>query len=194
MVWIPLPYAESQPRLYGTTMTLRFNMPSSFRVPALHRSRRSTHRLRSFHLSPTEAATNFRRADPQASMGGTNPLPPERTKLQPNFVVPLSGSTIVTLAIIASIFFVISVSLAFLGAHIEDPYYKDSLDKVAETSPGVRSICIVSISHLNFRFADRFIWGERGRGCGWTVNNNPLVHFGLRSGLCITWIHWRPWK
>ncbi|EKM79193.1 hypothetical protein AGABI1DRAFT_120632 [Agaricus bisporus var. burnettii JB137-S8] len=118
-------------------MTLRFNMPSSFRVPALHRSRRSTHRLRSFHLSPTEAATSFKRVDPQASMGGTNPLPPERTKLQPNFVVPLSGSTIVTLAIIASIFFVISVSLAFLGAHIEDPYYKDSLDKVAETSPGI---------------------------------------------------------
>lgn len=114
-------------------------MPSSFRVPALFRSRRSFNRLRSFHLSPVEAAANLRLATVQASMGGTNSLS-IRKKSHPipaNLVIPLRGSTIVTMAIMASLFFIISISLAFLGGDIEDPYFKTTLDHVAETSPGV---------------------------------------------------------
>jgi hypothetical protein len=90
-----------------------------------------------------EAAANCRRAHSQANLEGTNSQSLER-KLQPNFVVPLSGSTIVTFAIIASIFFVMSISFAFLGADIEDPHFKITLDNVAETSPGV---CFLLLWH-----------------------------------------------
>lgn len=116
-------------------------MPSSFRVPALFRSRRSFHRLRSFHLSPAEVAANSRLTALQATMGGTNSHSiGNLNKLRPlpaNLMIPLRGSTIVTLGIIASLFFIISISFAFLGADIEDPYFRSTLNEVAETSPGV---------------------------------------------------------
>jgi hypothetical protein len=132
----------------GTTMTPKFSMLSSFRVPVSHRSRRPTQRLRSFYLSPKGAAAELKCDDsPQADLGRTNSQFVER-KLQPNFVVPLSGSTIVTFAIIASIFFIISISLAFLGADIEDPHVKMSLDNVAETSPGVCFLLLLWYPYL----------------------------------------------
>lgn len=123
-------------------MTSRFHMPSSFRVPAFFRPRRSFHRLRSFHLSPAEATANVRLATRQATMGGTESQSATK-KIRPipaNLVIPLRGSTIVTLAIMASLFFIISISFAFLGADVEDPYFKTTLNKVAESSPGVCSL------------------------------------------------------
>lgn len=144
LIWPPFllskaPQCEVDAQVVWYNHHYRFNMPSSFRVPALFRSRRSFNRLRSFHLSPVEAAANLRLATVQASMGGTNSLS-IRKKSHPipaNLVIPLRGSTIVTMAIMASLFFIISISLAFLGGDIEDPYFKTTLDHVAETSPGV---------------------------------------------------------
>lgn len=111
-------------------------MPSTFRVPGLFRSRSSLRRLRSFHLSPE---ANARLAALQATMGGTSSqLSNTISRPTPaNLVIPLRGSTIVTLAIIASLFFIMSISFAFLGADVEDPYFKNMLNNVASNSPGI---------------------------------------------------------
>ncbi|KAF9445391.1 hypothetical protein P691DRAFT_777608 [Macrolepiota fuliginosa MF-IS2] len=119
-------------------MTNQFQVPSSFRVPAFLRPRRSFHRLRSFHLSPAEAAASSRLATTQTMGGAESQSTNQKIQHPPaNLVIPLRGSTIVTLAIIASLFFIMSISFAFLGADVEDPYFKMALDKVAESSPGI---------------------------------------------------------
>ncbi|KAF9556752.1 hypothetical protein CPC08DRAFT_710984 [Agrocybe pediades] len=109
-------------------------------------SRRSFNRLRSFHLSPQEVVNA--RPSPQAPAGGTTPAK-RKDSLRKNSVsltapprpvnmsIPLRGSTIVTLAIIASIFFIMAISMAFLGADADEPYFKRTLDTVAATNPGV---------------------------------------------------------
>ncbi|KAF8903150.1 hypothetical protein CPB84DRAFT_1678332 [Gymnopilus junonius] len=115
-----------------------------FRIPLLTQPRHSFNRLRSFHLSPKEAAM----AAPQAPTGGTITLTPSKddqegspqSVISPrptNMAIPLRGSTIVTLAAVACIFFVMCISMAFLGADVDDPVFKSALDTVAQTSPGV---------------------------------------------------------
>ncbi|KXN81758.1 hypothetical protein AN958_03684 [Leucoagaricus sp. SymC.cos] len=122
-------------------MTSRLRMPSSFRVAAFFRTRRSFNHLRSFHLSPTEAATNLRLASPHVNNAGAKhenlSLSKDLRPVPANLVIPLKGSTLVTIAIIASLIFIISISFAFLGADVEDPYFRATLDRVAETSPGI---------------------------------------------------------
>lgn len=111
-------------------MVNRLHMPSSFRAPTLFRTRHSLIRLRSFHLSPSPVETAASPSLKSRSITDLNVLPA-------NAAIPLRGSTLVTLAVIASIFFIMSISLAFLGAGIEDPTFRTTLDEVAAASPGV---------------------------------------------------------
>jgi len=53
------------------------------------------------------------------------------------FFIPLRGSTLITLAVLASLFFVMSILCAFLGVDVEDLNFKTALDEVAIASPGV---------------------------------------------------------
>jgi len=87
-------------------------------------------------------------ASSQARRGGTKSpslnQPDARNAIQigsrltpSNLVIPLRGGTIVALAIISSLFFIMSLSFAFIGADAGEPYFKSMLDTVAETSPGV---------------------------------------------------------
>ncbi|PPQ69608.1 hypothetical protein CVT24_001364 [Panaeolus cyanescens] len=128
-------------------------MPS-FRIPAFlcrnQQQRRSFQRLRSFHLTPADG-NPF--ASHQAFGGGTNPpvpslspfpekkeepVPSKATTAAPaNMLIPLRGSTVVILAIIASIIFVMTISFAFIGADSEESYFVRTLNHVAETSPGI---------------------------------------------------------
>ncbi|KAF9475653.1 hypothetical protein BDN70DRAFT_813717 [Pholiota conissans] len=52
-------------------------------------------------------------------------------------VVPLRGSTIVTLAILSSLLFIICITFTFIGADADEPLFRQTLNDVAETSPGV---------------------------------------------------------
>ncbi|KAF8158150.1 hypothetical protein B0H34DRAFT_797567 [Crassisporium funariophilum] len=64
--------------------------------------------------------------------------PVARRRLVPsNMVVPLRGSTIVALAIISSLFFIMSISFAFIGADADGPFFMKTLNSVAEISPGI---------------------------------------------------------
>ncbi|KAF8195564.1 hypothetical protein BJ912DRAFT_1021254 [Pholiota molesta] len=57
--------------------------------------------------------------------------------LTTRMVVPLRGSTIVTLAILASLLFIICISFAFIGSDADAPLFMQTLNTVAEKSPGV---------------------------------------------------------
>jgi len=123
---------------------------SSFRFL---RPRRSFHPLRSFHLSPTEVKVI---PTSQAPGGGTqSPSQPDANnamqtspRLAPsNLVIPLRGGTIIVLAMIASLFFIMSLSFAFIGADAGEPYFKRMLDTVAETSPGVHLMIFNYMCH-----------------------------------------------
>lgn len=109
--------------------------------------RRSFNRLRSFHLSPQEIDNAS--PSPQAPASGTTLVQSTEslrknsvvsvTPLRPvNMSIPLRGSTIVILAVISSIFFIMAISMAFLGADEDEPFFQRTLDTVATTNPGVR--------------------------------------------------------
>lgn len=138
-------------------------MPSSFRVPSLIRTRRSLNHLRSFHLSPSaaEAAPSLRPETFHVTNGGADTLLTHtaRRPIPANLAVPLHSTTLVTIAIIASLFFIISISFAFLGADVEDPYFRTTLDTVAESSPGVRS-AFLSLIHAHLRVNQIVLIGE----------------------------------
>jgi hypothetical protein len=162
-------------------------MPSHFRVPSFLRTRGPSPHLRSFHLLPSPAIKTDPSLQPEilpVTDGGADTCPTHRP-LPANLIVPLSGFTLVTIAIVASIFFVISISFAFLGADVEDPYFRITLDKVAESSPGVRTP-FISFTWLMCLLPDCFDWRERGRGRGRAFNNYSMVYSGLWSGICAT--------
>jgi len=78
-----------------------------------------------------------------------------------NLITPIRGRTIVVLAIISSLCFIISLSFAFVGAEAGEPYFKRMLDAVAETSPGVH-LTISNIGPDNLIFlVGCFGWRER---------------------------------
>jgi hypothetical protein len=112
-----------------------YEMPS-FRLPTLFNSRRSFHRLRSFHLSPAEAAALQRPASPKI-----DPMAPSPAKsvtiLPRNIAIPMGGAIIAKITLIVSLVFISTITLAFLGGDVVDPYFEDELNKIANTSPGV---------------------------------------------------------
>ena len=98
-------------------------------------------------------------AAPQAPTGGTITLSTSTSKeekktslksviaIRPaNMSIPLRGSTVVKLAAISCIFFVVCVSMAFLGADADEPFFKSTLDSVAQTTPGV--IAFILLMHV----------------------------------------------
>lgn len=124
-----------------------------FRIPPFLRPRRSFNRLRSFHLISAEAAARVRLAQPQFPMGGTRSqtlacsqvsfVEKDASSEQPqpsNIDIPLHGSTIAVLALIASILFIFSISLAFVGADVEEPNFMHMLNHISHTEPGVRRL------------------------------------------------------
>ena len=128
-------------------------MPS-FRAPALLRpSDRSFNRLRSFHLTPAEAAaaaappyqvpkvdTRTSTSRPSIRRASINAMKTLLPPLKKIVVVPLQGKTVAILAIVASLFFIMSISFAFIGSNADEPTdITKALNIVASTSPGVRA-------------------------------------------------------
>lgn len=115
----------------------------SFKIPTLLRTGRPFLKLRSFHLSPAEADAQFNPLPPQAPTGGTIPRHPSPLPiLKPTLVInpggnPLTGKALVMLAIIVSLFFISSISFAFIGEDMDELYFKELLNKIALESPGV---------------------------------------------------------
>ncbi|TFK40790.1 hypothetical protein BDQ12DRAFT_467407 [Crucibulum laeve] len=166
---------------------------SSFRIPAFLRPRRSFYRLRSFHLSPEEAAAHVKEATPQVPMGDTTShsltrsretvRPRRLSSLRPaNLVIPLRGSTIVTLAIISSLFFIMSISFAFIGADVDEPFFKHTLDDVATNSPGIVLIgesVDVDVDEPSITIR----WSILGCGDGFVLAGSEGVHGSNTCGL-----------
>lgn len=124
---------------------------TSFRMPTFLRPRRSFNKLRSFYLFPTTGQMQDQSFPSPALFGGTisnNFTSPRESQswARNNFIqtsprrgnTPLRNNTIVTLAIMLSLFFVICISLAFIGADADEPLFKHMLNGIGQTTPGVR--------------------------------------------------------
>lgn len=70
-------------------------------------------------------------------MGGTNPMNKRRTGQAHGGIVPMGISTILCLAISLSLFFITAISFAFMGSDGDEPYFKKTLNSVAQNNPGV---------------------------------------------------------
>ncbi|PFH54074.1 hypothetical protein AMATHDRAFT_53886 [Amanita thiersii Skay4041] len=119
-------------------------MPSSKVLPSF-RSSRSLHRLRSLHLSPAEANAKLKHVTSQACARDIAPHASPRSKkllsrnigLKHIHITPFRGVLSMMLAVLVSFVFISSISLAFVGADIDEQFFKEMLDKLAETSPGI---------------------------------------------------------
>ena len=70
-------------------------------------------------------------------MGGTNPTDKRELGQAHGGIIPMGIATILCLAILLSLLFIISISFAFMGSDGDEPYFKTILNSVAENSPGV---------------------------------------------------------
>ena len=76
-----------------------------------------------------------------AQKSGTKPKTPSRAKTVLSRtkagILPLGTRFIVGMAILFSLFFIFSLSCAFIGTEEDEPPFKDLLDNVAANDPGV---------------------------------------------------------
>jgi hypothetical protein len=70
-------------------------------------------------------------------------------------VIPLRISTILTLCIFFSLLFILVISLAFLGEDGDVPYFKKTLDDVAQNTPGVLDLFVLCVK-LDLTRPNRF--------------------------------------
>ncbi|KAF9533122.1 hypothetical protein CPB83DRAFT_529765 [Crepidotus variabilis] len=122
-------------------------MLSFVRIPSFFQPRRSFRRLRSFHLTPREVqvlqARQFEQAKAKNLSGQSRDenavvlSQPNPIIIPSNFVAPVRGKTVVIFALLASLFFIASISFAFLGADIDEPYFLKALNTAAEQNPGL---------------------------------------------------------
>ncbi|RDB18003.1 hypothetical protein Hypma_000763 [Hypsizygus marmoreus] len=110
-------------------------MPS-IRLPTFFRPRRSFHRLRSFHLSPAEAAAQLNRTTAAVEARPQMPVK-ENVHYPRNATIPLRGPVITKLALVVSLVFIFSISFSFIGANVDERYFELLLKRATETSPGV---------------------------------------------------------
>lgn len=66
----------------------------------------------------------------------------------------MGPSFLVGLAALLSLFFIISVSMVFVGAADEEDPFKELLDNAAKTNPGVSSYILEDSFTINLRLAD----------------------------------------
>jgi uncharacterized BrkB/YihY/UPF0761 family membrane protein len=72
------------------------------------------------------------------AMGSTTPgSSSKRPLVGHGGVIPLRISTILSLSICFSLFFILAISFAFMGHDGDEPYFKKTLSNAAQNSPGV---------------------------------------------------------
>jgi hypothetical protein len=78
-------------------------------------------------------------SSPQAVMGGTKPMGRSKNSLPvaSGGIVRIQNTTLLIIAVIFSVCFILALSCAFLGDDEDEPYFKSILDEVAQTNPGV---------------------------------------------------------
>jgi len=155
-------------------------MPS-FPSSTFFRSPRSFHRLRSFHLTPPGA--------PAQSLANSKSLPVKNTKiLSPIVAIPLRGSTITTLAVVVSLVLIFIISLAFVGAGMDEPYFKCLLDRTANISPGI----VLLGENVDIDIDEPSVtirWSILACGATFTLPNSTGLHGSSLCGLPIRRLH-----
>jgi hypothetical protein len=100
-----------------------------------------------------------------ATMGSTTPYDhSKRPRLVGHGgIIPLRITTILTLSVIFSFFFILVISFAFMGDDGDEPYFKKTLNSIAQNSPGVNDAVrfTTAKTYINSRSSCRsFCWGK----------------------------------
>ncbi|KAH7924952.1 hypothetical protein BV22DRAFT_1195521 [Leucogyrophana mollusca] len=118
-------------------------------------------------------------------MGGTNPIGRSRPKDNPGSfggVVRLQNTTLLAIAIIFSLFFILALSCAFLGDDEDEPYFKSILNEVALHDPGI----VLLGENVDVDVDEPAItirWSIIGCGEGYVLDNSYGIHESSSCGL-----------
>ncbi|KAH7915858.1 hypothetical protein BJ138DRAFT_880946 [Hygrophoropsis aurantiaca] len=120
-------------------------------------------------------------------MGGTNPISharsrPKNTQGVFGGIIPLQNTTLLAIAIIFSLFFILSLSCAFLGDDEDEPYFKSILNNVALNDPGI----VLLGENVDVDVDEPAItirWSIIGCGDGYVLDGSNGVHASSSCGL-----------
>jgi hypothetical protein len=86
-----------------------------------------------------DKAKSSSKAITHATMGSTTPYDHNKRPhlIGHGGIIPLRITTILTLSVVFSFFFILVISFAFMGDDGDEPFFKKTLNDVAQNSPGV---------------------------------------------------------
>lgn len=87
-----------------------------------------------------DKAKSSSKAITHATMGSTTPYDHNkqpRRLIGHGGIIPLRITTILTLSVVFSVCFILVISFAFMGDDGDEPFFKKTLNDVAQNSPGV---------------------------------------------------------
>ncbi|KIJ61102.1 hypothetical protein HYDPIDRAFT_42883 [Hydnomerulius pinastri MD-312] len=119
-------------------------------------------------------------------MGGTKPIDRPRGKddvpRATGGIVQIHNFTLLAIAIIFSLFFILALSCAFFGDDEDEPYFKSVLNEVAQTSPGI----VLLGENVDVDVDEPSItirWSVIGCGDGYVLDGSSGIHESSSCGL-----------
>jgi len=119
-------------------------------------------------------------------MGSTNPISRSRPRdirlVSYGGVFRLQNSTLLLLAIIFSLFFITALSCSFFGDDGEEPFFKNILNEVAQTDPGIVMLgenVDVDVDEPSISIR----WSIIGCGDGYVLDGSVGIHESSSCGL-----------
>ncbi|KIK82205.1 hypothetical protein PAXRUDRAFT_154301 [Paxillus rubicundulus Ve08.2h10] len=117
-------------------------------------------------------------------MGGTKPIGRSKNSLPAanGGVVRIQNTTLLIIAIIFSVCFILALSCAFLGDDEDEPYFKSILNEVAQTNPGL----VLLGENVDVDIDEPSItirWSIIGCGDGYVLDGSAGIHESTSCGL-----------
>ncbi|KAF8840608.1 hypothetical protein BDN67DRAFT_630895 [Paxillus ammoniavirescens] len=117
-------------------------------------------------------------------MGGTKPIGRSKNNLPvaSGGIVRIQNTTLLIIAIIFSVCFILALSCAFLGDDEDEPYFKSILNEVAQTNPGL----VLLGENVDVDVDEPSItirWSIIGCGDGYVLEGSAGIHESASCGL-----------
>ncbi|KAF9220533.1 hypothetical protein BS17DRAFT_787183 [Gyrodon lividus] len=117
-------------------------------------------------------------------MGGTKPIGRSKNSapLVTGGIVRIQNITLLVIAMILSLLFILALSCAFLGDDADESYFKSILDEVAQTNPGI----VLLGENVDVDVDEPSItirWSVVGCGDGYVLDGSAGIHESTSCGL-----------
>ncbi|KAF9233293.1 hypothetical protein BU15DRAFT_54088 [Melanogaster broomeanus] len=122
-------------------------------------------------------------------MGGTKPIARSKNSvpLVTGGMVRIQNITLLAIAVLFSLFFILALSCAFLGADADEPYFKSILNDVAQNSPGI----VLLGENVDVDVDEPSVtlrWSIIGCGDGYVLPGSAGIHESTSCGLPSTYL------